>query len=401
MAGPWYRLTSGLCARLYFHRITLLGAERLPRSGPALYLGLHRNGAVDAFLYHGCLPRATFMISTQLRRNPIGRLFFSGIEVVRGKDEGDRAANAGALAGCRDLLAAGGELFVFPEGTSTLGPRHLPFKSGAARILLEVLDAGGPAPTVIPLAIAYERAWSFRSNVEVAVGPAVALDLPAGLDPAARLAEVRRRLDGALEAVGVNVDSAEVQERNERLAYVATLGTTRSYYRTLKALERGLPDGVAAAERALAAELEGKRLLRHQGVPLVPMGPVLLYAAALLLLGPIVAAAGAVNAPPLVAGWWAGRAFPDDRNVIALWRILVGVPLFVLWVLALGSAAAALGHLPAFALYLAVTGVGLASWYRVRKLFVAVVNGLAHPDVRPHLLAFRATLLGALPDDGR
>ena len=31
-------------------------------------------------------------------------------------------------------------------------------------------------------------------------------------------------------------------------------------------------------------------------------------------------------------GWLAARQFADDRNVIALWRILVGVPLFVIWI---------------------------------------------------------------------
>ena len=43
--------------------------------------------------------------------------------------------DAAALAAARrELLAAGGEVMIFPEGTSSLGPHHLPFKSGAASI---------------------------------------------------------------------------------------------------------------------------------------------------------------------------------------------------------------------------------------------------------------------------
>ena len=59
---------------------------------------LHRNGAVDGCVYKSLLPSALFMISVQLRRNLLGRIFFHGIEVVREQDGGgDRNTNADAL----------------------------------------------------------------------------------------------------------------------------------------------------------------------------------------------------------------------------------------------------------------------------------------------------------------
>ena len=82
MRDSWHRLLHGFCNRVYFDRVTVLHPERLPAVGPVLYLGLHRNGAVDGFLYHDLVPRTVFMISTQLRRNPLGKLFFSGIAVA-------------------------------------------------------------------------------------------------------------------------------------------------------------------------------------------------------------------------------------------------------------------------------------------------------------------------------
>src|SRR3954470_18685749 len=127
----WHRIFPRFCGRFYFGRITIRGAERLPGAGPVLWLGLHRNGAVDGFAYAAALRRPlVYLISTQLRKSLLGRIFFGGIGVARHADEGDRAANRAALGRCLERLQAGGELFVFPEGTSSLGPRHLPFKAG-------------------------------------------------------------------------------------------------------------------------------------------------------------------------------------------------------------------------------------------------------------------------------
>ena len=65
MNSLWYRGWHWLCARLYFERITVRYPERLPATGPILYAGLHRNGAVDGFVYRQVVPRGVFLISTQ------------------------------------------------------------------------------------------------------------------------------------------------------------------------------------------------------------------------------------------------------------------------------------------------------------------------------------------------
>ncbi|MGJ0502854.1 MAG: lysophospholipid acyltransferase family protein [Methylocystis sp.] len=53
-----------------------------------------------------------------------------------------------------DVLRAGGDLVVFPEGTSSDGAEVLPFRS-AHFAPLETLAARGEAPTLAPVAIAY------------------------------------------------------------------------------------------------------------------------------------------------------------------------------------------------------------------------------------------------------
>src|SRR5262245_905559 len=172
----WLQLA---CTHLYLERVTVLGAEHLPRRGPALYVGLHRNGAIDGFLHRRVLHDPVFLISAQWTRG-LSRLFLDGIPVVRDKDAGDRSANEQSLQRCVEHLIRGGELSVFPEGTSALGPRHLPFRKGAAWILSAALAGEAPV-VVIPIGLAYERAWEFRSRVEIVVGAPVDTRLASSL----------------------------------------------------------------------------------------------------------------------------------------------------------------------------------------------------------------------------
>jgi 1-acyl-sn-glycerol-3-phosphate acyltransferase len=401
MPDAWYRWFHRWCNAVYFARVSVLHAERLPVSGPVLYLGLHRNGAVDGFIYHGVLPRAVFMLAAQLRRNAFGRLFFTGIEVVREKDRGaaraDDASNTDALRRCLDHLATGGELFILPEGTSSLGPRHLPFQSGGARILADHL-ATGCAITVVPLGIHYDCAWGFRSKVEVVAGEPISTALPAGASAFERLKELRRRIQTALEGVGVNVESAERLRTIEQLAYIATLGTARSYFSALKSLEQHIPAPIATAWHTLEAECAGRRLWRHQGVPLFPIRPPWLYVGAFAVVTPFMLVAIAVNAPPFLAAAWAGKKLPDDRNVISLWRILVGMPAFLLWIAVVALGLCVTNHPAWLVAYAVLTFGGLRLYRTAQKIAVAAHNAVFHADLRPRALAFHRFMQEALPD---
>ena len=375
-------------ARLWFEAISIRGREHLPASGPVLYVALHRNGIVDGFV-HECVLRApTYLISAQWKQGLRG-LFFDGICVVREKDAGDASQNADALTLCVEHLRQGGELGIFPEGTSALGPKHLPFKTGAARTLAAYLATGGPI-TVLPIGLHYERAWAFRSKVEVVIGPPIDTGLDPALSPNRQMRTLQQRLELALEGVGINVADAAEQALVEGLAYAATLGTQLNYFDALKVFEKGVPEELRQGWQTLN---ETPKALRHQGVPLIPKGSVARYLLALLLLGPWVPAAVLLNLPPFLAAYWAGEKFPDDRNVIALWRILVGMPVFALWGLAVITTTCLLGH-PWWALgWAAPTLAGIQSWYRVKKLCVALHNALRCGGLRPSLLALQARVI--------
>jgi len=83
----WYNGFITVITLVYFRKISLYGKENIPANGAVLFIGLHKNGAVDGFVYNRVLSPVTFMLAAQLRRNPIIRLFFDGIEVTRDKDK--------------------------------------------------------------------------------------------------------------------------------------------------------------------------------------------------------------------------------------------------------------------------------------------------------------------------
>ncbi|MDD5056743.1 MAG: 1-acyl-sn-glycerol-3-phosphate acyltransferase [Sideroxydans sp.] len=393
MKSLWYRLLSRMLTSLYYHRVRIITPQWLPTDGPVLFVALHRNGAVDGYVYKSVIPRANFLISVQLRRSLLGRIFFSGVEVARSKDrENHSGENSDALDACANYVRQGGALIIMPEGSSDLGHRHLPFHKGAARILAQLADQ---PLRVVPLGIHYERAWAWQSDVEVVVGEAISTVFPSNMTPAQQVNLLHERIVHALERLAVQADSADQFAARESIAYAATLGSQRSYFAALKALEHGMPQVecmTAKLREEIARTPGGSRLWRHQGVPLMPMNFAWAYPLLWLVLQPLVVFACVSNAPPLLCAWWAGKRFSDGRNTIALWRLLLGFPCLLLWAASLLVAALWLQLLPLWLAYVAVSVLGLKSVRRVEKLSITLHNWALAPALRQPLLRWRAEL---------
>lgn len=373
--------------RLAFNRITLVAAESIPATGPILFVATHRNGAMDAAAYWLAAPEAVAMVSAQLQRSWLGRCLFPGIAVSRAKDRarGILADNEQAMRQCLDLLRQGGSLLIMPEGSSSLGHRHLPFKRGAARILSAAI-AGGVKPVIVPLAVHYEDATRWQSRVEVLVGSPIH---PQTCDEKA----LHRLIVEGLEAVGANFADAQTQHLAERLAYAGTLGTDYSYAKLLKRFEQQIPPDLAVAAHELEKTARKNALWKHQGLPLVPVGAWQLYLAYWLLLAPVVFGFCLFNLPVLAAGYIASRTLPDDSNVIAFWRMMVGLPAAVLWVIVVSLVCLLFSQTACLLWYGLVSLGGIWAWYRFRKLSVALGNVLFHPAAAKSILAVYRKLL--------
>jgi 1-acyl-sn-glycerol-3-phosphate acyltransferase len=163
------RLLATILLRLWF-RFRVTGAEHVPAEGAAIVAPNHKN-FLDAFFVGIATRRhVRYMAKVELFKGPLAWLFprLGAFPVRRGE------ADAEALATSRAILAAGGLVVVFPEGTrveepDALGSPH----HGAGRLALET---GAP---IVPAAITgtshlWRGALPKLKRVQLAFLPAVA-----------------------------------------------------------------------------------------------------------------------------------------------------------------------------------------------------------------------------------
>lgn len=174
------RAVGNRMARTLFS-ITVTGDEHVPAEGPVLLAGNH-SGFVDGPLVFLLAPRpAALLAKAEIFLGPFTALFdaLGQIPVHRGAP--DRAALKRGLA----VLAGGGALGVFPEGTRgsgqfdeiTDGLAYLALRSGAPVVPIAVLGTSAAWPKG-------NRPPRLRAPVRLVFGPPVTVDVPG--DPRAR-----------------------------------------------------------------------------------------------------------------------------------------------------------------------------------------------------------------------
>ncbi len=126
-------------------RTRVEGAERIPTSGPVLFVSNHLN-LIDPPVLGALLPRRiTFMAKEELFRTPVvGWVvkWYGAFSVRRGQ------ADRQALRTATEVLRRGGALGMFPEGTRSKTGAMNQAHAGAAMIALAT------GAVVVPVAIA-------------------------------------------------------------------------------------------------------------------------------------------------------------------------------------------------------------------------------------------------------
>ena len=192
--------------RLYF-RVDIRGLEHLPKTGPVLIAGNH-TGWLDGPLVQILLPRPnSFLVKSELYSGPWrGVLDFARqIPIRRGAP--DRTALRRAL----DVLAGGGVLGVFPEGTRGVGALET-VQHGIGYIALRAQASGDACPIIPVVCTGTAEALpkgakfpKFRTPVSIVFGPTFTLDVDG--NPRARRTvgaaaeQIRVRLLDHLETV--------------------------------------------------------------------------------------------------------------------------------------------------------------------------------------------------------
>ena len=213
--------------RLFYHRVDIVGAERVPRSGPLVIVANHRNALIDPLILIATLPRALRPLAkAPLFRHPLLAPFLhlaGALPVHRRADPGsDPAQNAAMFRTVAASLRDGGAILLFPEGVSQAEPVLMPLRTGVARIVLGTEgQTGASPPTLLPVGLTFHEPGTFRTGwALVLVGTPVPVDEYLALaahEPERAVRELTARVAEALRALIVEVQDRETLHLTEGL----------------------------------------------------------------------------------------------------------------------------------------------------------------------------------------
>lgn len=382
---PLFSPIARAATRVYY-RMRVDG-ERVPPAGPTLLVANHPNSLLDPALVVAVAGRPVrFLAKAPLFTDPLVAWLVRGsgsIPVYRRQDDATAMGqNADSFDAVFRALADGAAVGIFPEGLSHDEPALAPLRTGAARIALGAVQQGVGAFPIIPIGLVFRDKETFRSDARVVIGRPVAWDdlAHAGDQDAGAVRALTARIDDALRGVTINLErwedaplveaadaiwAAEYDsapgdaERLQRLR----LGTTR-----LAALRR---DGDTHWEHVARDVLRHARLLER-----LDLAPADLHgdprdddvARRMLRLLPLVLASAVtwIGAAPF---WPAYRltgliaeSMKPDQNVRSTTKLLVGIPVYAVWLLVLVLAAGLLwGSIAAVATAVALPPFALLS----------------------------------------
>lgn len=206
-----------IALRLFFRRIEVAGVERVPATGPLIFVINHPNGLVDPALVFVSLPRrVSFLAKSTLFDTKLGAFVLRAFEILpvyRRIDAGARVeSNLGTFAACFEMLRRGRCIAIFPEGISHDEPQLQKIKTGAARIALGAVSLPAEPAVglkIVPVGLYYTSKTSFRSEALIRYGEIFDV-APVELDandepPREAVAELTGKIETALRSVTVNL----------------------------------------------------------------------------------------------------------------------------------------------------------------------------------------------------
>ena len=305
--------------RVFFRRIEIVGLERVPAHGAVMFAVNHPNGLVDPLFLLCFAPRPVSFLA----KAPLFHTFFIGwfvrafdsIPVYRKQDHVS-GSNEETFARARALLATGGSIAIFPEGTTHDDPQMRELKTGAARI---ALGAAVQELSIVPTGIYYTAKQRFRSQALVVFGEPVAVR--------GDVEELTSSIDAGLDAITLHADSHEALKliaqaediftADEEQPLAEELSLRRRFvegYHALRERDPARLERLRAAIVQFDAELRRANLDVHELRPRIRVGRLL---AALVLL-PLALIGAIVSYPPYwLIGQLAKRFSRGERVLIA------------------------------------------------------------------------------------
>ncbi len=123
-----FRIYIAMLRMLGVLKLEVIGGEKLPACRGKLIVANHPT-LIDIVLLLALLPDATCVVKSQLFRNPLLRSLVQAAGYIRNDYEPEELIEM-----CRETLATGNNLIIFPEGTRSVPGKPLHFQRGFAHI---------------------------------------------------------------------------------------------------------------------------------------------------------------------------------------------------------------------------------------------------------------------------
>ena len=220
----YYQIVSKSIREIYFSNITAVYHNRNSSKDihPKLIICSHRNSAFDAYIALKEFPKAQALASIQLLNSRLMRTFFTGIPVVRKKDRTRFGIHSNTFSSPSDAavahIKAGGDLLLFPEGSSEWGYKPLPYQRGVARIIRTLLDEG-IVFDIVPVGLFYLAPDKFSSEVELYIGENIAISAQGSLTDREWEKNIHEDVSFALNNISVNCSDIDSFKQASDYAY--------------------------------------------------------------------------------------------------------------------------------------------------------------------------------------
>jgi glycerol-3-phosphate O-acyltransferase/dihydroxyacetone phosphate acyltransferase len=238
--------------RLYFREIERIGTPPPADTKGRVFVSNHHNALIDPVLV---------LTDTECEISPIAKSTLwdvpglrwlldraGAVPIVRKKDTPNKSAadNDATFDKIATHLADGGNILIFPEGTSHSEPQLAPLRTGAARMLVAAEGRRGIAQTFQAVALEFDARDDFRSRCLVLWGPV------------RKLSEVTGTGEERVTAITTQMDN----DLRELLVEGATHEERRTIARVAEMLANDAGDASLAGWNTLGRQVEraGKTL---------------------------------------------------------------------------------------------------------------------------------------------
>jgi len=210
--------------RLYFREIERVGDAPDRDTRGRVFVSNHHNALIDPILVLTDAACEISPIAKSTLWNIPGLRWLldraGAVPIVRRKDTPDKdaSANEAMFDKIASHIAAGGNILIFPEGTSHSQPQLAPLRTGAARMIAAAARRGGQTPTFQAVALEFDARDDFRSRCLVLWGPVREMPRVTDGDGEQLVREITARMDEDLRELLVEGDTHEQRRLVARVA---------------------------------------------------------------------------------------------------------------------------------------------------------------------------------------